>query len=102
MLGALLLQGLYSIPLSPRVHLRAVALDLLTDVLLPSSDLKQCILCFAALLWRDLATIDLLHSATEILPAREAQLLHGWTARHYPEIFQAYLRSATDAWYLDI
>ena len=45
-LGALLLQGLYSIPLSPRVHLRAVALDLLTDVLLPSSDLKQCILCF--------------------------------------------------------
>eukprot|EP00439_Symbiodinium_sp_Y106_P010245 s10223_g1.t1 len=33
---------------------------------------------------------------------KEAQLLHGWTARHYPEIFQAYLRSATDAWYLDI
>ena len=84
------------------MHIRAVAFDLLTDALHPSSDIKFCILHLATLLWRDLSTIDLLHSATEILPNEEARLLRGWTARHYPEIFQAFLRSATDEWYLDI
>ena len=84
------------------MHIRAVAFDLLTDALHPSSDIKFCILHLATLLWRDLSTIDLLHNATEILPSREAQLLLGWVAQHYPEISQAFLHSASEAWYLDI
>ena len=89
--------GFDSILLTRRVHIRAVALDLLTDALLPPSDLSHSILFLAALLWEDISEIDLLFSATEILPGREARLLQGWTARQYPDIYRAFLQRALDA-----
>ena len=68
-----------SIPLSPRVHIRAVALDLLTEALHPSSRLKPYILQLATLLWEDSSAVHLLCSATatDILPETEALLLQG-------------------------
>ena len=59
------------------MHLRAVALDLLTEALHPSSCLKPYILQLATLLWEDSSAVHLLCSATDILPETEALLLQG-------------------------
>ena len=84
---------LASIPLSPRVHIRAVALDLLTDALHPSSSLQPYILELATRLWENSSAVHLLCSAADILPETEALILQGWTARnYYPGIYQAFVQ----------
>ena len=72
------------------MHIRAVALDLLTEALHPSSSLQPYILQLATRLWENSSTIHLLCSATDILPETEALQLQGWTARNYPGIYLAF------------
>ena len=83
---------LVSIPLSPRVHIRAVALDLLTEAVHPSSSLQPYILELATRLWENSSAVHLLCSAAEILPETEALTLQGWTARNYPGVYLAFVQ----------
>ena len=74
------------------MHIRAVALDLLTEALLPSSSLQPYILQLATRLWEHSSAVHLLCSATDILPETEALTLQGWTARNYPGVYLAFVQ----------
>ena len=69
-----------------------MALDLLTEALLPSSSLQPYILQLATRLWEHSSAVHLLCSATDILPETEALILQGWTARNYPGVYLAFVQ----------